>query len=276
MTKKTSIFDHSDYRQFLRDHISSLPNGGRGQLTRLAEHLNTSSVLVSYIFNGSRDFSLEQAIEAAEFFGLTESESDYFCLLVQLSRAGSHKLQTKLKTQIKKLREDALRLKTRVAQDTELTEDAKSRFYSNWYYSGIRLASSVDGLHSPETIAGRLQLPLVRVREVLEFLVQYGLCVEKNGRYEMGPKRTHLEAGSPLIARHHTNWRLKGFENMEELGPEELFYSGPMAVSKEVMLEIRKDLVDLIDQMVKKVGDSKSEELACLNIDFFKLKERRS
>lgn len=276
MRQTLSIFEYSNYRDYLRDHVQSLPNGGRGQLTRLGKHLNTSSVLVSYVFNGSRDFSLEQAIEVAEFLGLTELESDYFYLLVQLARAGSHKLEMKVKSQLKKIRDEALQLKSRVAQDMELTEEAKSRFYSSWYYSGIRLASSIDGLKSVDAIASHLQLSRSRVREVLEFLVQYGLCVEKRGRYEMGPRRTHLEANSPLVARHHTNWRIKGFENMEDLGPEELFYSGPMAVSKGVLLDVRKDLIALIDHMVKKVGDSKSEELACLNIDLFKVKQRRS
>ncbi|HVK60100.1 MAG TPA: TIGR02147 family protein, partial [Bdellovibrionales bacterium] len=260
------------YRDFVREQVQSMPNSGRGQLSRIAKHLSTSSVLVSYVMNGARDFSSEQAIEIADFFGLTETESDYFCLLVQLARAGSFKLEQKIQREMKKKREEAQHLKSRVAQDLELDDDAKARFYSNWYFSGIRLASSIDGLNSVEAIADYLKLPRVRVREVLEFLVQYGLSIEKNGEYSMGPKRTHIESTSPLVSRHHANWRIKGFESMEDLSPEELFYTGPMAVSTEAMAEVRKDLTDVIDRMVKKVGDSKSEQLACLNIDFFKLR----
>jgi uncharacterized protein (TIGR02147 family) len=277
MKKQSDLFEYQDYRLFMRDHLATRPNGGRGQLTRIAEHLNTSSVLVSYVFNGSRDFSPEQALEVAEFLGLSDIESDYFCLLVQLARAGTHKLQMKIKAQLKKLRGEAQNFKARVAQDLELTDEAKARFYSSWAYSGVRLASSVESLQSVDAIANRLQLSRAHVREVLEFLIQYGLCIQDgNGGYRMGPKRTHLETSSPLITRHHTNWRLKAIENMEDAIPEEFFYSGPMAVSKDVMAELRKDIADLVLNMVKKVGESPSEELACLNIDFFKLKRRQA
>ena len=271
MGKKSVVFDYLDYRQFLRDLIESMPKSGWGQLTRLAEHLNTSAVLVSYVFNGSRDFSPEQALEVAEYFELSTLETDYFCLLIQYERAGTLKLKTKLKQQLDETRTKALNLKSRVKQDLELTEDAKARFYSNWYYSGIRLTSSIEGLNSIDAISSYLQLPKPRVKDVLEFLCQYGLCIEKDGDYFMGPKRTHLDADSPLITRHHANWRLKGLENMQEVTPDELFYTAPMALSQEVMVMIRKDLAEFIDQMVKKVGDSKSEHVACLNIDFFKL-----
>ncbi|MES2856084.1 MAG: TIGR02147 family protein [Bdellovibrionota bacterium] len=275
MSEKKPVFEYFDYRKYLKDHIDSLPKGGRGQLTQIAKHLNTSSVLVSYVFNGTRDFSSEQAIEVAEYLGLLELESDYFCLLVQLSRAGSAKLENKIKRQLAKVRVEAQHLKSRVVQDLELTEEARARFYSNWYYSGIRLASSIEGLNTVDALSNHFKLPRPRVREVLEFLVQYGLCTEKNGEYTMGGRRTHLESTSPLISRHHANWRIKAFENFEDLAPEEIFYTGPMAVSKEAMAEVRKDIANLIDRMVKTVGDSKSEELACLNIDFFKVESRR-
>lgn len=271
MDKKNSVFSYIDYREYLRDHIRAMPNSGRGQLTQIAKHLNTSSVLVSYVFNGTRDFSMEQAIEVAEFLGLSDLESDYFSLLIQFSRAGSHKLKNKISHQLEKMRQVALNLKSRVVQDLEMSAEAKSRFYSNWYYSGVRLSSSIDGLNTVEALAKYLRLSRARVREVLEFLVQYGLCVEKAGLYSMGPRRTHLEASSPLVSRHHANWRLKAIEHLDDVASEELFYTGPMAVSDLVMSEIRKDLVDLIDHMVKKVGDSPSENLACLNIDFFKV-----
>ena len=152
----------------------------------------------------------------------------------------------------------------------EIDENAKAQFYSAWFYSGIRLSSSIEGHGSVEAIAEHLDLPRTRVRQVLEFLVANGLCEFKNGEYGMGPSRTHLDGSSSLVSRHHSNWRIKAFEKMDHQTPEELFYTGPMAISAETMSEVRQEIIALIDRMAKKVATSPSEQLACLNIDFFK------
>jgi hypothetical protein len=47
-------------------------------------------------------------------------------------------------------------------------------------------------------------------------------------------------------------------------------FTGPMVLSKEVAVEIRKELVSMIERVTKKVGPSKSEQLHCLNVDWFK------
>ena len=58
-----------------------------------------------------------------------------------------------------------------------------------------------------------------------------------------------------------------------DLEEEELFYTGPMTLSREGMKEVRKVLVEAIDQTLKIVGPSPSEDFACLNIDWFKLRK---
>jgi uncharacterized protein (TIGR02147 family) len=274
MAEKNSIFEHLDYKDFVHERLKKMPKQGHGQLKRIAEHLNISSVSVSHIFNGPRDLSEEQAVELCEFLGLGDLESEYFSLLVRHERAGTHKLKLKLKAKIDKLKIEAQDLKSRLTQDIEVDEAAKSQFYSNWYYSGIRLATALDDCHSVDGLAQSLGLSRTRVREVIDFLLKFGLVVEKNGDFVTGPKRTHLSAGSPLISRHHTNWRLKGITRMESISPEELFYSGPMTLSFETMKEIRKEVVDLIDRVVKKIEPSPPELLACLNIDWFQVNGR--
>ncbi len=270
---KTAIYDSTDYKDFVQNWIKSKDKNGHGQLSRIAKHLNISSVSVSYIFNGERNLSEEQAIELAEFLGLTEIESDYFLILVQYARAGSKKLEAKYSQQIKKFQNQALKLKNRVPDHQEMDESAKAIFYSNWYFSSIRLITSIEGLQNIDAISDYLQISRVRVHEVMEFLLKYGLCVEKNGKLIMGPKRTHIESKSVLAATHHRNWRLKALDGMKNPNEEDLFFTGPMTLSVETLSKIRKELVDLISSITKSVEPSPSEVLACVNLDLFQIRD---
>ena len=268
----SNIYEYKDYKQFLLTSLRRLPNHGRGQLSKLAKYLKTSPVAISQILRGVRDFTHEQALEVSEYFQLSELESEYFIMLVLHSRAGTFKLKKKLELQLDQIRIKSQTIKARVPKSSELDEKARNKFYSQWYYSGIRLITSIDSYNTIEKISAKLNISVSRVREVMEFLLQYGLCIEDRGQFKMGPKSTHIEASSPLVTRHHTNWRLKALENMENLSAEELFYTGPMTLSRSSMKKIRAELVTCIENSTREAIDSSSENLACLNIDFFHLK----
>lgn len=92
-TRKSSLFEYQNYVDFLREWIELRPSQGRGQISQMARHLNISSVSMSYIVNGQRNLSEEQAVELVEFLGLTDIESEFFLTLVQFERAGSKKLE---------------------------------------------------------------------------------------------------------------------------------------------------------------------------------------
>jgi len=266
---KISIYEFNNYKKFLMSRVRERPSLGRGELSKIAQKLGTSSVAISQVVRGDRNFTHEQALEVAEYLELGELETEYFLLLVLLERAGTFKLKRKLNDQLEAVRKRAQTLKSRVPHHQEMDSNARSEFYSHWYYSGIRLLSSIGDYQSIETIAKRMSLSENRVREVVEFLLRYGLCVEKDGQIQMGPRMTHLEASSPLVTRHHSNWRLKGIENMDGLEPEELFYTGPMTISLASMKIIRKELLTTIENIAREVSSSPSEQLACLNIDWF-------
>jgi uncharacterized protein (TIGR02147 family) len=264
------IFEFKNYKNFVNKRIAEMPKGGRGQYRKMANFLAVNSVIVSQIFKGDRQLSIEQTCELSEFFGLSDLESQYFIALVEYERAGSSKLRAVKQKLIAELLERSQDLKHRLKQDKQLTEEAKAIFYSNWYYSGIRLLSSVKNFNSPDSISSYFDLPLSTVNRVLDFLVQTGLCKLENGHYKMGPKSTHLESSSPLVTRHHMNWRVKGMEKMGNISQEELFLSLPASLSEKAMKEIRAELVKTIERITEFIDTASEDQLACLNIDFFK------
>lgn len=84
----------------------------------------------------------------------------------------------------------------------------------------------------------------------------------------MGTKSTHLGQDSAFILRHHMNWRNRALLRHENIRPEELVYSAPMSLSQKDFEALREQLVQWIKNMVVTVGESPSEKMAFLNIDF--------
>lgn len=265
-----NIFDFKNYKDFVNKRILRMPKGGRGQYRKMANFLSVNSVNVSQIFKGDRDLSVEQACELVSFFGLSELEGEYFISLVEKERAGTFLLKSKIQKRLDDILEKSQELKKRLKQDIQLTEETKAIFYSNWYYSGIRLLSSIEHYNSSDLIAEYFDLPLSTVNQVLEFLLRTGLCLQERGKLKMGPKSTHLESTSPLVTRHHMNWRVKGMEKMGRISSQELFVSLPCSVSEESIFLIRKELIEAIERITNHIDHAKEEQLACLNIDWFK------
>lgn len=244
------------------------PSGGHGQLRQLALRLGINSVVMSQVFRGPRDLTLEQALGVAKFIGLTELERDYFLLLVQKARAGSHDLKKVFESQIVVLRKSSKSLKNRI-QHQELRNEDRATFYSQWYYSAVRLSTSMPELGSVSAIANYLHLERSLVAKVVEFLLKHQLIIQNEGRLDIGPQITHVGHDSPFVNRHHTNWRLKGLQALEKLDEVDLFYTGPMALSNEAAESIRKSIIALIEKSTTIASTSTSEEIRCLNIDWF-------
>jgi len=58
---------------------------------------------------------------------------------------------------------------------------------------------------------------------------------------------------------------------MENLAPSEMFFTGPMVLSHDMMKVLKQKIVDLIAELQSEVKHAKDEKMACLNIDLFEL-----
>lgn len=264
------LFEFDDYKLFVTSWVKSQPKKGHGQFLRIAKVLSTSPTIVSLIFKGERHVSLEQAADLAGFFSFTPLEIEYFFLLVQRGRAGSHRLRLILDSQILALKKKSQDLKERIHQDKELSDEAKSVFYTHWAYTGICNLAAIENFQTAEAICAHLNLPREKTIQFINFLLQNGLLKEEGGKISPHTARTHLAAGSPLVGRHHTNWRLKAMEKYDNINPQnEVIYTCPMSLSVEDLQKIRTTILEFIDRVDKIIGPSPSETTACLNIDWF-------
>jgi uncharacterized protein (TIGR02147 family) len=265
-----SPFEFTDYKKFLL-HPFDTTGKARGSRSKLAKALGCQTAFISQVLNGPIHFSLEHAIKICEFLGLSEDESHYFILLVHLGRAGNQALRKYYQSQIDEIlhRRQVVRERIRVRQG--MSKDDQATYYSTWHYAAIHVLLSVPRFQSPSAIAERLKLPFAMVSDCLEFLVSIGLAARQGENFRIGEKRIHLPSGSPLISKHHINWRMKAIQSFELPASNDLHYSSVISLSEKDARQIRSILLDSIEKAEPILKQSNEEAIFGMSMDFFRI-----
>ena len=249
--------------------MSEQPKNGRGLTKTISEYLGIQSSQMSQIMSGDRDFTEEQALSLTRFMGLRPFETEYFLNLVRFERAGTQDLKNYYKTNLQKMKTSASDLKQRLNPDRVLTDTEKAVFYSSYLYSAIRLTTTIGKGQTLGGLAERYGLPVEKTAEILSFLVDCGLCQEKDGLYALGSQQTHVGRESPFMARHSHNWRVKALDKTHQLKAEELQFTCPISLDEKTFHKIRELLVQSINQSIDHVKASEPTGVACLLVDLF-------
>jgi uncharacterized protein (TIGR02147 family) len=266
-----TIFDYKEYKAYLNDTIEKAPKKGHGMRSALAQAAGCQTAYISQVLNGSAHLSLEQAEGINRFLGHQRDEAQFFLLLIQYDRAGTPALKDRLRGQITELIERRLVLKNRLDVKKTLSREHQATYYSAWYYAAIHILLTIPEFRTVSAIAKRIGLPSKRVSEVLEFLISVGLAERAGDSYRVGATRIHLESDSPLIAKHHANWRMQAIQALDRGAEENLHYSSVVSVSKDDLLKIKSMLVQSIESAKAVIKDSKEETLCGFSLDFFNL-----
>lgn len=262
-----STFDYIQYKAYI---VKALEVRGSTQ-KKLAEALRCQPAYISQVLNGSAHLSVEQAEDANVFFDHSNEEAEFFLLLVQLERAGTSRLKTRTKHQIDTVLEKRLHLRNRVDILKTLPLESQLRYYSSWHYAAVHVAVSIPALTTRRALMRALNISAPKLHEVIEFLSQSGLVIEEHGVFRQGVSRIFLGSDSPMISKHHANWRMKAIEALDRARPEDLHLSTVVSLSKADFDKIREQLVRSTNELRAVIRESKEEQIACLSIDFFEL-----
>ena len=263
------IFEFDDYKLIIRQFIKSLPSGGRGQVKLMAEHLGVHTTLMSQVISGPKDLTLEQAHKCCSYLSLRNLEVDYFLILVQISRAGTHELKKYYSNKKQELKKEALQISKRIQVEKKLGEQERSIFYSSRLFSAVHLYCSNQSGRTLSEIIDRLKLSTNQAVDTLRFLADCGLCESRDAKYFATVLSTHVDKKSPHLIKHHSNWRIKAIQRSENLTEEELMFTGNISLSRSDFLKIREILMQTIKQISEEVAASPGEDIANLNIDLF-------
>jgi uncharacterized protein (TIGR02147 family) len=262
-----NLFDYEDYRAYLKAYLAQDNNSPKIRKA-LLEATGMSTSFLTQVLTEVKQLSPEHAYEISLHAGFTEKETDYFLLLVEFSRAGSHKLKARYSSKLHRLRSEARQIAAKVTTQVVLTEEEKATYYASWIYTGVRNIIPTPNGKSIKDIAAKLDLPEMSVERAVQFLLDIDfIAKDENGlNYRRG--FSHIDSTHPLVFRHHQNWRQRAIHKMDHYKEEHLHYTVPMALSKETAAKFRAELLEHIKQM-NQTPKNNPEVGYCLNIDFF-------
>ena len=266
---KQEIFAYKNYKKYLLDFIKAQPSHGHGQRLRLAKFVQCQVGYVSQVLNGDAHFSLEQAERVNRFLKHSQDESHYFLLLVQAARAGTEELKEYFDSLIDQTIESRLLLKNRLKTGQPLTELNQAKYYSAWYYAAVHILLAVPEYRKRPAIAQRLQLDPEKVNEILDFLEESGLVMREGSEYKISTGPIHIGSDSPLISKHHLNWRMHAMRSLERASKQDLHFSSVLSLGKADFQKIRERFVKELEEIQKIVRDSPEEELYVITLDWY-------
>lgn len=270
-TAPKTVFEFTSYKACLAWLLERASAQAKGQKSKLAAFMNCQPAYLSRVMNGDADLSLEQGEAVARFFVLNKAETLYFLAVLGEERSGTQELKKFWRQQKTQALAERTELKSRIETQMTLTDDDKTKYFSQWYHAAIHAAVSIKDLQTAEALAKYFRLDDGTTRASLEFLCSVGLIVKSGQRYVSGITALHLDKASPLVGRHHLNWKIKSMEAVNQPKTTDIQYTSVVSLSRADLEKLREIIFDAIESMRSVVKDSKEEILACYNFDFFDL-----
>lgn len=271
---KINIFEYQNYKKFLNVYIENKEKFGHGYRARMAEYIGCQKSYITKVLreDSKSDFSSEQAESIAQLLKLTKDEKKFFLLMLQYNRASTTSLRHHWRDQMKEVLARKLNVNENQKSNNVLTPDDHYRYYSNWLYSALRVATSIPTLNTSSALAKYFNLSNEITEEILAFLTHKGL-LERQGETYRYSKQSQilLPAGHPMTIRHHSNWRVKTLQALENRNPQDFHYSYLVTISEDDSLKIRSFLVEMIKEIIQRTEPSPPESIYSLGLDFFKI-----
>ena len=267
---RPSIFEYSNYKEYLQDLIKSFPKNGWGIISQWATETRIAQAQLSQTIVGERELSQEQGYSLSQVIKHTSIEAKYFQLLIQKNRAGTNSFKKFIENQMDELQSTRLKIGDRIDDAIELSEVTCSIYFSNWIYTAIRQFCFIEDGKTIEQIQDRFNLPPDLLDTIIHFLVDSKICfLSENKKIVPSASVIKLGKSAPVLYTHHSHWRLKALESFSKLTESELMLTIPMSLSREQFEKFREQIVQLTMNHVTDLQKKNAEEIACLNLDLF-------
>lgn len=266
----SNIFEYRDYKKYLLDQINSCDES-RGKRKELAEYINCQVSHITNVLSGTGHFNQEQAEAAARFFGLLPNETEFLLTLINYNRAGTDSLKKFYEKILNDRQENFLNLKNRLKIQTSIPEHDEIKYYSSWHFGAAHVLLSIPEFQTRESLANKMELPISRVDEILNFLVDSRLCYKENNKFKISQPLLHLDKKSSLISKHHINWRMKSIQSLDSVEDADMHYSSVFTLSKKDLPKVKEILSKSLSEALQVIKKSPEEEAAVICLDLFKI-----
>lgn len=265
-----TVFEYSNYKQFLKDKIyeNTKKYGYKGELARAA---GCQRAYLSQVLKSQVHLTPDHAAGLVLFWALVNFERDYFLELVNYSRAGTPALKKIIEERMKilKFNNDSVtgRIKKPKIENTIL----QAQYYSSWYYSAIHILLTISKFQTVTALAERLNLSKSIISSAISVLAKAGLVVQQGEQWTPASFDLHLPSHSPLGSSNHMNWRMQAVQDSQNPETEGIHFTAVYSLSKKDYQKIRAKILELISESREVALASQEEEVFSFCCDIFKI-----
>lgn len=262
-----NLYAHSEYKGFLRAQVAET----RGTLSQIAKSIGCGQSYLSQVLNGKPELTPDQGLAVADFFRMSQEETEYFCLLVQHGRATTSRLRNYLSEKIEVVRANKNSVAGAIAatNDDTISIEQRDFYYSSWVVPALHTLTAIPAYGDPEKLARHLAKPIAEVNRILEWLIKNGLVHRKGGRFIHSGRNLHLPTPSLHNKLNHMNFRLKAIESSNE--PKSIHYTSVFAISSKDWSKLKSKLTRFLEEQRADITKSGSDEAIAFCCDLFKI-----
>ena len=275
---KINIYDYSDYRRFLQDFYELEKSHNPTFSYRIfASAIGMDASLLLKILQGKRHISTNGIESFVQFFRYNESKAEYFREMVAYCKA---KTDNQVRRHFETLQ------KMRPASSREIDE-ARYRYFQQWYYPMIRSALDVFDYRGPEDAAalGELCIPRLtatQVQNAVDALLQLGLAHKQNND-RIAPTEAHIKTKEHWLSASISDYQKSITElaqrSIAETPKDErdistltmALDSSQIQKIREIIAETRKDIVKMVNAMPSQICGSVYQ----LNFQLFPMMKKK-
>jgi uncharacterized protein (TIGR02147 family) len=263
------IFEHVNYRTFLRASLEEIAAGRDGySLRAFAEKVGIAASHLSAAMSGKKPLSVDAALRIAVKLGLSELESQYFCLLVQLEAEPDPEYRCVLQERLNRIN-SARRVH-------DLSVEA-FRAVSEWYHFAILELTYLKGFHiSPSSVSKILGIAKPEAEAAIGRLLQLELLEETSpGQFAKVEKAFFVKSDVPsaAIRKFHKQLLAKAAASLDQHSPDDRVNRTDLLPFDSKGLERVRALADRFASDVIKISESSKvrDGVYSLSVHFFEL-----
>jgi uncharacterized protein (TIGR02147 family) len=270
------VLEHTDYRAFLKNVLIERQRKNPSYSMRaFAQFLGITQAAVSQVLSGKKNLSSETALQVASKLRLGAAETEYFCLLVQLSAAKRPLAKESILNKLNSLNPQR--------PVRELSVDY-FRSISDWYHLVIRNMTEIEGVDfSPKAIAARLGITPLEAEAAIERLCRLELIEkdpEREGRYRKTADYVLTQSAVPneALRAFHRQMMEKAVESLTTQTPrEKVVGSETFAIDTGCLEEARRITEEYFQKMLAlSRNPSKKTQVFHLGVQFFNVTRGRT
>ena len=235
----TDPFKYISYKGFLQDLVKFREERGQTR-AELAKAMGCQAAYFSQVLKAKADLTEDHGIKLCRHLKLNAAETEYFLLILRLSRAGTQALSEYLEEQRLKLKKTHDEIEGRVqSRKNRWTTEREIYYCSSWIPSTLHTATSCESYQTVSTLSRRFDLDPSLVEGHLHALEKFGLIQFNEGRWIFQGASMHFPKNTPLDQAFQLNHRVHAMHALAAKKEEEIHYAAVFAADRKTFIRIR-------------------------------------